>query len=68
MLSALWPATAHAQRRHGHGSVVVVGGYYLYDPFFFGAYQYPYPYPYPYGYPYRYPFAIDRTADIRAAK
>ena len=65
LLSALWPATAHAQRRHGHGSVVVVGGYF-YDPFYFGAYQYPYPYPYPYGYPpYRYPFAIDRTADIR---
>ena len=58
-LSTLWPATAEAQpRRGGHarGAVVVVGGGYLYDPFF-GPWLYPYSYqfgiPYPYG-AYRY--------------
>jgi hypothetical protein len=54
-MAALWPATAHAQRRGFRGGfrgpVVVVGGYYhgpfWYDPFWYDPFWAPW-YPYPY--------------------
>jgi hypothetical protein len=66
VLVAGWSAPGEAQGRRARGgrSVVVVrGGYYFADPFWYGYPWYPYPYLYPYqypigGYPYPYPYGF----------
>lgn len=65
-VSALWPASAYAQRR-GRGPVVIVSRPIFaasYDPFFQYGYPWGYPWGYPYGYGYPY-YRYDPTSDIR---
>jgi hypothetical protein len=51
-----------AQGYHGHSHVVVTGGYYYANPYFFAGYGYPYPWaPYP---PYGY-YGFDPDASLR---